>query len=312
MKFITGLMAALLAVSAQAIEWTPSLKAALDQAKKDGKNVLLIVGSEDSKNTKDFLQNVATDEFKKKIADLGYVIVTEIDSNKTPFGHDTELVMREFGVTNYPSFVTMDSDGRAFAILPSSIDPASVPDLPATYLKVFGTMLTFKANRDKALSDANAKQGAERIKALHMALIGLTKVGLFMTGEYYGYKDAVDEVVNGDANNALGIRVQWDIYKLVGKCNQAYRQNEFDLAQGAMDDFLKAYPADKARQQQALMIFCQFCATMRCDTELEQSLNKIVEIDPTSEAGKHAAKVLADAAAMKQKDQEGDVKLLEN
>lgn len=284
-RLISILLATMVA-AASAVEWTPNVKNALGEAKKGGKDVLLMIGSAESEYTQQFLENVA--DSAKFVEGLdGFIFVKEIETEKSPFDDVMNKVMKEYGVLQYPYFLAMDAEGRAFAVIPGALDGNS----PDDYVMAMKRMKLFKDVRDTLMKDVDGKDGLEKAKALHKVLAMLAQVGLFKSGDYYGYRDIIKTVMDLDADNKAGLKAVWDLYGQVSVCNESYRTNNTKLAKDAIEAYRLRYP-DHMTQQKAMMLLGDLYFQMKKESELMALIKEIRDLDPKTPLGMAADKAL--------------------
>ncbi|HEY0007237.1 MAG TPA: hypothetical protein VGB55_00810, partial [Tepidisphaeraceae bacterium] len=107
------------------------------------------------------------------------------------------LWAERLGVTQLPAIVALDTTGRPYGTV--ALPAGDV----AACIKLVQSLQQHKASRDAAFSAANRLAGADRAKELDR---GLSHVGPFAAA---WYSHVVREVVQLDAQNALGLKAKF-------------------------------------------------------------------------------------------------------
>jgi thioredoxin-related protein len=187
--------------------WTDNAEQAIKSAKAQDKDVLLyFTGSDWCPNCKKFEQDVLSQTEFLKTATPQFVLV-ELD-----FPREKQLLPKiaeqnsrwaeRFGVQSYPTIVLIDKSERPFAIFGYAGDGV------VNFLGTLGDHHQRRQRRDKVLEEAARASGAERAKLLDQAISEMDQAlaRLF-------YEDVVNEIVELDKEDDLGLRTKWNAEK---------------------------------------------------------------------------------------------------
>jgi hypothetical protein len=191
------------------------------------------------------------------------------------------------GITQFPTFVLLDSHGRPYADAPGPQKD------PATSVKLLGDLLRVKSQRDAEMFVAKGSASLDRAKHLDAAL---KTVGRFATGPTY--VDVMREIISLDKENSAGLKakyanvvagididaaIQSDVYPMIDKG---------DLAGAiARIDRIVAEAQPTSGQKQLLLAFKgQLYFSLHDAPNAAKAFDEALKIDPRGET---AAKVLA-------------------
>jgi thioredoxin-related protein len=253
--------------------WTHDVDAALKQAKKEGKDVLMdFTGSdwcgwcirlnEEVFSQKEFLPAV-TKRF----------VLVELDF---PRGKQQSAEIKKqnaewqakFQVRGFPTILLTDADGRPFA--QTSYKPGGAEK----YISHLSELQGIRKKRDEAFSKARGAKGTERAKLLDAALTALSGSNLQLGVILAAYGNLTEEIVKADANNEAGLKSKYASISRQTKIRSLLGKRDFKGAIAACDEALKAekLSGQLAQDMYLLRSECKFYAgqkeTARSDLDL--------------------------------------------
>ncbi len=187
--------------------WRDDIDAALEVAKADGKDLLLFyTGSDWCEPCKKMVAEIL-DKPDFLDAITKHFLLVELD-----FPHDRQLSNEmvkqnqewsdKFGIEGFPTIVLMDLEQRPFGI--TGYREGGV----GAYLDLLNDFRQKRMRRDEVLVKAELLKGPERAKMLDQALSELDS----SLAELY-YEKIIDEIVEIDSEDALGLRTKWNASK---------------------------------------------------------------------------------------------------
>ncbi len=196
----------LFAVQLQAdeIEFTEDAKAAIERAAEEDKDIIfLFTGSDWCPPCKKLESEVLAKKDFLSEASKQYVLVKFDFPRKTEQDADIAKQNKEFatryGVDSFPTLVLTDNLLKPFAF--AGYEQGGFQN----YLTILQEARILRVERDENLKKAEGKSGAEKAKFLDLAI---GKMRTEIVNVYY--TDVVEEIVELDGDNKLGLREKWN------------------------------------------------------------------------------------------------------
>ena len=180
------------------------MKAAVEEAKKQDKDLLLLfTGSDWCPPCKMLEEEVfAQQEFLDGVSEEFVLVMLDFPQNKQlsqELKEQNDALAAKFAISGYPTVIMVDEDLKPFAF--SGYREGG----PENYIKLMTEARQLRIKRDENLAAAKDKTGDQRAKLLDAAITGL---GEDVANIYYS--DIVEEIVKLDKGNALGLRGKWN------------------------------------------------------------------------------------------------------
>lgn len=286
--------------------WADSVTQAKEQAKKEGKTVMIIfIGSDfDSGILKTTLEK--SDKFKKGIEDQKVIPVIVICQNKSSdmSKEDMDEIKKVF-LSAVPTVMLTDTDGHVFGVIRKFSETSL--DQSKELVDSIAQFNAGKAACDEMFKNAAKQTGTDKAELLNAGLgILQTYCGCFDTLGLFGYEDVLDEMAKSDVGNKGGFAALADYKKTALKFAMVFR-DDISAAHAMMDQLLTRWPKDKKVCQNALMLKAKAFALSKDFDGTLKALAKIIEIDPKSTEGLQAAEISASITKIKA-DQEAEEK----
>ncbi len=181
--------------------WINDYKAALAQAKAEGKDILMdFTGSDWCHWCIQLNREVFSKPEFLKYAPDNFVLL-ELDFPQNPAGikpetrRQNQQLAEKFGVEGYPSIVLADASGRIYA------KTGYQEGGPRSYIPHLEGFRKQRIERDDAFASAEKASGIERAKLLDEGLKALSQEMVLP-----GHKSVVEEIIALDAQNAAGLK----------------------------------------------------------------------------------------------------------
>ena len=198
------------ATGASVAEWTDDFEAAKNLATSEGKDLLLhFTGSDWCPWCIKLHKEVLSQELFKKESPKHFVLV-EVDfprKKKQPekVREQNQELETVYQVEGFPTIILTDSQGRPYA------RTGYREGGPDNFLHHLNELLSIKLKRDALFKEAASAQGAEKAKLLDQALNYLQSSGIENLNEYI---DIIDNIIENDRDNALGLKAGYEILKV--------------------------------------------------------------------------------------------------
>jgi uncharacterized protein YyaL (SSP411 family) len=218
--------------------WSHDVDAALKQAKKEGKDVLMDFTGSDwcgwciRLNKEVFSQK----EFLPAVT-KNFVLVELDFPRRKQLSAEIKKQNAEwkdkFKVSGYPTIMLVDADGRPYAKTGYQAGGAE------KYLSHLSDLQGIRKRRDEALTRASKAKGAERAKLLDQALTELSKSRLEPGVILANYGNLTEEIVKADANDKAGLKSKYASISQQTKIRSLMSKKDFKGALAACDEVLK-------------------------------------------------------------------------
>lgn len=176
--------------------WIEDFQAALDQAEKDKKDILLDFTGSNWCGWCIKLKKEVFDQKAFKEAAPKHFILVELDF---PRGKETKAANKElkaiFEVNGFPTIILTDPAGRAYA------RTGYQKGGPEKYLAHLAELRKVKAERDELLTKAAAAEGVAKAKLLDEALSQLEAQQVLI-----GYEEEISQILEADKDNKAGLK----------------------------------------------------------------------------------------------------------
>ncbi|HOX05965.1 MAG TPA: thioredoxin family protein [Planctomycetota bacterium] len=214
--------------------WTEDAKAAMAQAAKEKKDLLIdFTGSDWCGWCIKLDKEVFSQEAFSAEAAKNFVFLKLDFPRKKALPDEVKKQNAEwqarFQVSGYPTIILADAEGRPYA------KTGYRPGGPEGYLKHLAELQGMRAKRDAALAKAGGLEGAERAKCLDEAL---SAVGVEMALASYG--EQVAEIIKLDADGKAGLKAKYEGAQSLRKVEATLQGGKFDEAMALADEALKS------------------------------------------------------------------------
>lgn len=193
----------LIATGVTNAQWQTDVEKGAQEALKDGKDVLLLFTGETWCPPCQKLKSevLTADGFVSEISADFVLIKLDFpqDSDPAEAKQPRYKWADRFGVTSYPTVVLTDATMKPFAI--TGYEAGGVEN----YLGMLSEHRRARQDRDEYLAKAEKAKGAEKAKLLDKALSGMDEI---IVPIYYA--DVIEQIVELDADDALGLRTKWN------------------------------------------------------------------------------------------------------
>lgn len=185
--------------------WLTDLKAALAQAQKENKDLLLdFTGSDWCGWCIRLDKEVFSTEAFKKEAPKSFVLVEldfPRDQSKVPAAtkKQNEEWMKKLGVEGFPTIFLTDSRGLPYA------QTGYQAGGPEKYVSHLSELRKVREKRDDALAKASKANGVEKAKHLDTALEAVGESLAFAS-----YRDRLTEIIELDGKNEAGLKAKYE------------------------------------------------------------------------------------------------------
>ena len=185
-------------------QWSPDLEQAQNAAGATGKDMLLFFTGSDwcPPCQKLELEVFENDEFWPEA--LQHYVFVKFDFPQTiklseEIAARNDKMRDQFGVTGYPTIVMVDAEMKPVAF--AGYEEGGFQN----FLAMMEETRQLRINRDEKMKLAAATKGTDRARLLDEAISGMREE----VAEVY-YADVIAEIVELDADDALGLRMKWN------------------------------------------------------------------------------------------------------
>ncbi len=207
---VIGVLLAVLSFATTSIAedgWTEDASAAIEQAVKEDKDLLLLfTGSDWCPPCQKLEQEVLSHEEFRQEASRHYVLVKFDFLKQTPqaktITSQNEEWSKKFGVDAFPTVFLVDQALKPYAI--AGYEDGGFQN----YLALLEESRQVRINRDAKLAAAAKQQGLERARLLDEAISEMREE---ITSIYY--PEIIEEIVALDKDNELELRSKWNAAK---------------------------------------------------------------------------------------------------
>lgn len=201
--FWISLATVLLVANVAQAQWETDVEKGAQKALKDGKDVLLLFTGEKWCPPCQKLKSeiLTADGFVSEISGDFVLIKLDFPQDRAPAEakHPRYKWADRFGVTSYPTVVLTDATMKPFAI--TGYQAGGVEN----YLGMLSEHRRARQNRDEYFAKAEKDKGPAKAKLLDKALSGMDEI---IVPIYYA--DEIKQIVELDADDALGLRTKWN------------------------------------------------------------------------------------------------------
>ena len=238
--------------------WSHDVDAALKQAKKEGKDVLMDFTGSDwcgwciRLNKEVFSQK----EFLPAVTKNFVLVELDFPRRKQlspEIKKQNVKWQQKFQVRGYPSIMLVDSDGRPYAQTGYQAGGAE------KYLSHLSDLQSIRKKRDDAFAKASKAKGAERAKLLDAALTELSKSRLQPGVIMANYGNLTDEIVKADANDKAGLKSKYAGISQQTKIRSLMGKKDFKGALAACDEVLKTLKPASGQLAQDMYLIRSEC-----------------------------------------------------
>jgi len=222
-------------LSVSAGEWVTDFDKGLARAKKEHKDIFLLITGSDwciwckrlegevlSKNA--FLDNVPKHFVLVKLDFPRHRQIPEAQRKRN------RAVMRKYGARGYPTVFLLDSKGIPYA------KTGYRPGGPEKYVQFLEKQRKAHVERDKKFALAEKAHGIGKAKLLDQALEGMDPVTITKW-----YKDIVETIITLDQGNKAGLKNKYLAIKALSKIEDLKRQRNSAGALAKIDEVLEKY-----------------------------------------------------------------------
>jgi thioredoxin-related protein len=252
--------------------WTHDMKAAMKQAAKEDKDLLMDFTGSDWCGWCIRLNREVfdTDAFKKEAPKHFVLVELDFPRDQSKLSAETKKQNTEWqqklGVQGYPTIFLADEKGRPYARTGYQAGGAE------SYLKHLGELRQIREKRDKAFKRAEKADGLEKAKAFDEAL---EAVGEELA--YASYGKTVEKIIELDVDNEAGLRSKYlarqhtaEVQKLIREVQQEYNGENADAMLAKLDKAAEKYSkSPAARTELGLFKVALLGAADRSDEALK-------------------------------------------
>jgi thiol-disulfide isomerase/thioredoxin len=224
-----------------AAPWTSDFDAVIKEAKASDKTVLIdFTGSDWCAWCIKLRQEVFDQpEFEAGAKDKFVFVELDYPKDKARLteavAKQNEALLKRYPIKGYPTILLCDGEGRPFAVTAYQEGGA------AKYLGHLDELLAKRAARDKAFTEAGAKEGVEKAKLLIAALEGLQLDPAMIAANY---AEIAEQIKKADPNDETGFAkneaAQGRFTEFMGKLSESRQaknlEGEIKAAEEALAD----------------------------------------------------------------------------
>ncbi|MGC6425580.1 MAG: thioredoxin family protein [Akkermansiaceae bacterium] len=235
------------------------------------------------------------DPFKKGIADKFILVELDYPRDKSKLTEATikqnEELQNTYQVKGFPTILLMDAKGLPYA------QTGYQAGGPEKYVEHLDGLQTRRVERDRALAEAEKLEGVAKAKALVTALAGVP------SNHHGQYSDLITQIEKLDPKDETGFvakqKREAAKSKLESDLNIALRGGTPDKGLEAIDTFLAKYEPEGEEKQEALLMKANVYAMTQKFDQLDQLIEEVVAINPSSQTGKYAESLKPRIEAMR-------------
>ncbi len=265
--------------------WTTDVDAAIDAARKNDKDILLLyTGSDWCPPCKKLEEEIlSTPEFLNEARQRFELVVFDFPKQKElppKLAEQNRQWAEKFGVVAYPTVILVDRQTRPFAI--SGYREGG----PVEYLGMLGEFRQQRIRRDEAFEKADkAADPKERAKFLDEAISQMSE----SIARLY-YEDCINEIVKIDNEDEQGLRTKWNAAKdsemrkmIMTDILIVSRLEKPETAVAFINEVLAElkFPADE--QLQILQIKLDLLRKIGNTSEMDGLLDEMIAMDELTE-----------------------------
>ena len=265
---------------AHAEEWTEDINQAIKDGKAAEKDLLLLyTGSDWCPPCKKLEAEILSkDDFLNDIQ-TSYVLVKLDFPQNTPqeekIKQRNQEWLKKYGIEGFPTIVLIDSKQRPYGF--TGYESSGVED----YLGIIEELRQARIRRDEFLEQAKEKEGLERAQLLDQAMSELREeiVSIY-------YEDIVNEIVELDKDDDLGLRTKWNEAKenelrkiILTDIMMIARLEKAERALAFIDQVTAEIEFPPGQQLQVFQIKLNLLQKLRKPDEVYGLLDKMIALD---------------------------------
>ena len=200
--------------------WTDNVTKAMEQASKEGKDLLMNFTGSDWCGWCIKLKEEVFSKEGFKDASKNFVLV-ELDFPRTKQLSDNVKKQnaewaQKLGVSGYPTIMLVDAKGITYA------KTGYRPGGAEAYVKHLNELRMVRVKRDAALTKAALAKGIDKAKQLDAALSGFDPAIISAN-----YSSQADEIIKLDADNGAGLKNKYLALRSIGEIRGLLKKREF-------------------------------------------------------------------------------------
>jgi thioredoxin-related protein len=266
--------------------WLVSLEKAKEQAAKEGKDILMeFTGSDWCPPCKALHSKVlVTDVFMTEVPKQFVLLKLDNPRDKSHQTEEEQAQYKElsakFAVRGVPTVMLADAQGRPYT---QKVGYGGTP--AEDYVKELSDSSKIRAERDELLAKADKAEGAEKAKLLDQAI---SAIGTDLA--FVAYKDLVDQVVELDADNQLGLKNKYGLTSALAELKNSRSVNPEEML-AKVDALISEY-SPQGEQLQELMLM-KGSLQYRTDKDAAKAtLEAALKVAPDTKTGKQIEQIL--------------------
>jgi len=270
--------------------WTEDWNAALQQAQREGKDLLInFTGSDWCVWCQRLDAEVfSTPSFRQQAPQRFILVKLDFPRGlpQTPAirNRNQELAQR-YGVEGYPTIFLADSKGRPYAKMGYQAGG------PATFLRNMENNRQAKERDWSLLARAESSSGLDKAKLLDQFFTRAEE-----NGNAQFFMELVDQIINLDAQNQAGLREKYQIKKTLEALKQGLNENSnWNQVFGQLNGLeQRAKQANQVLLQQDILVVqaAIYLNALNNQAEAKKILERVRSLNPTSTWGRLASDVL--------------------
>lgn len=259
--------------------WTHDMKAAMKEAAKEDKDLLMDFTGSDwcgwcIRLNKEVFDTAA---FKKEAPEHFVLVELDFPRDQSKLSPETKKQnvewQQKLGVQGYPTIFLADEKGRPYARTGYQAGGAE------SYLKHLAELRQIREKRDKAFSQAEKSEGLEKAKALDDAL---EAVGEELA--YTSYGKTVEKIIELDAEDEAGLRSKYlakqhaaEVQKLIRDIQQEYNGENADAMLAKVDKAAEKYSKSSAARTELGMFKVALLGAAEKNDEALKLISSLLE-----------------------------------
>ncbi len=283
------------------VKWETDLEAAKKSAATNKKNIFALFTGSDWCTYCIMLEKevFSKDDFLKKISG-DYVLLMVDFPQRKPLPEEQQAknnkLSENYGIEGFPTVLLLDYEGKAYA--KTGYEEGG----PEKYIENLKKLQLKKDERDKAITEAKAKQGVAKATALIGVLKSLGELPKLQ------YKDLESEIFAADPEDKSGYKKMVELQEKINGLDQLiidFLQNgKVDEAKNKIDKFLETEKLEGEDKQKVLILkVFTYEPNPGNYAEIEKLLKSIIEIDPKSGSAEMAREFERQLAELKKAPQ---------